>query len=67
MVVVGVLRYFYTNIGSGHVFGFQILNFNIFGCFQKNDEYEDFVDNFWGHHKIGNVFRGHSYAFRVFS
>ena len=36
--------------------GFKILNFIIFGGFQKNEyflRYEDFVDIFWGHHKIG--------------
>ena len=34
----------------------QNLNFNIFGAFQKTEcfwKYEDFVDIFWGHHKIG--------------
>ena len=37
-------------------FEFKILNFNIFWGFQKNEYflgYEDFVDIFWGHHKIG--------------
>ena len=37
-------------------FGFKTLNFNNFGGFQKTEylwEYEDFVDIFWGHHKIG--------------
>ena len=32
------------------------MNFNILGGFQKNYYfwgYEDFVDIFWGHHKIG--------------
>ena len=37
---------------------FKILNFNILGWggVQKNENsfgYEDFVDIFWGHHKIG--------------
>ena len=40
----------------GLFFGVQILNFNIFGGFQKNEYffwgYEDFVDIFLGHHKI---------------
>ena len=39
----------------GPFFGVKILNFNIFGGFQKNKYflgYEDFVDIFWGHHKI---------------
>ena len=37
-------------------FWFKILNFNIFGGFQKNEYfflYENFVDIFLGHHKIG--------------
>ena len=32
------------------------MNFNIFGGFQKKKMffgYQDFVDIFWGHHKIG--------------
>ena len=36
--------------------GFKILNSNIFGGFQKTEYfwgYEDFVDIFWSHHKIG--------------
>ena len=36
--------------------GFKILNFNIFGGFQKTEYfwgYEDIVDIFWSHHKIG--------------
>ena len=36
--------------------GFKILNFNIFGRFQKTEYfwgYEDFVDIFLGYHKIG--------------
>ena len=35
------------------------MNFNIFWGFQKNEHFlgsEDFVDIFWGHHKIGLVF-----------
>ena len=35
---------------------FKILNFKSFGGFQKTEYfwgYEDFVDIFWGHHKIG--------------
>ena len=34
-----------------HFLGFKILNFNIFGGFQKNEFFggcEDFVDIFWG-------------------
>ena len=37
------------------ILGFKILNFNTFEGFQKNENflgYEDFVDIFWGHHKI---------------
>ena len=41
------------------LFWFKILNFNIFGGFQKNEYFlgcEDFVDIFFGgHHKIGLV------------
>ena len=47
----GVLCYFHTYVGSAHFFGLKILNFNIFGGFQKNEYflgYEDFVDIFWG-------------------
>ena len=50
---------FYTYVGSGHFLGFKILNFNIFGGFQKKLiffiylRYEDFVVTFWGHYKIG--------------
>ena len=36
--------------------GFKILNFNIYGGFQKTKYfwgYEDFVDIFWSHHEIG--------------
>ena len=44
-----------------HFLWFKILNFNIFGGFQKNEYilgYENFVDIFFvggggGHHKIG--------------
>ena len=42
----------------GLFLGFKTLNFNIFGGFQKNENflgYEDFVDIFGGHHKIGLV------------
>ena len=54
----GVLLYFhaYVGSGSGYFWGFKILNYNIFGVFQKTEYfwgYEDFVDIFWGHHKIG--------------
>ena len=48
--------YFHAYVGSGYFWGFKILNFNIFGGFQNTEYfwgYEDFVDIFWGHHKIG--------------
>ena len=31
----GVFRYFHTYLCSGHFLGLKILNFNIFGGFQK--------------------------------
>ena len=40
----------FSYVGSGHFFGFKIMNFNIFWGFQKNKYsfgYEDFVDIFW--------------------
>ena len=43
-------------VGSAHFLGFKILNFNIFGGFQKNKYfwgYEDFMDIFWGYTKLG--------------
>ena len=54
----GVLWYFHTCIGSGHFLGSKIWIplLSIFGGFQKHEfflGYEDFVDIFWGHHKIG--------------
>ena len=54
----GVLWYFHTYVGSGYFLWFKILNFNIFWGFEKNEYfwgYEDFVDIFLGHHKIGLV------------
>ena len=50
----------------GSFFLFKILNFNIFGGFQKNKYffgYEDFVDIFGGSSQIWTIFRGHFYAF----
>ena len=50
--------------------GFKILNFNIFGGFQKNKYfwgYEDFVDNYGGHHENGLYLGVISVHFRVFS
>ena len=49
-------NYFHAYVGSGFFGGFKILNFNIFGGFQKTEYfwgYQHFVDNFWDHHKIG--------------
>ena len=48
--------YFHAYIGLGFFWGFKILNFNIFGGFQKTEYfwgYQHFVDIFWDHHKIG--------------
>ena len=65
----GVLRNFYTYVGSGIFFGFKILNFNVFGGFWKMNIfwYEDFVDMFWGHHKIDLYLGVISVNLRVFS
>ena len=41
--------YFHSYIGSGHFWGFKILNFNIFRVFRKMNfifGYVDFVDTF---------------------
>ena len=49
--------------------GFKILNFNIFGGFQKNSYfwgYEDFVDIFWGSSQDWASLRVISMNFRVF-
>ena len=43
-------------MGSHHFWGFKNLNFNIYGDSQKTEyflEYEEFVDFFVGHHKVG--------------
>ena len=51
-------------------FGFKILNFNIFGVFRKMIffwGYNDLVDIFWGHHKIGLYLGVISMHFMVFS
>ena len=53
----------------GLSFWVKILNFNIYWGFQKNEFFfghEDFVDIFWGHHKIGRVLGVISLHFRVF-
>ena len=52
-----------------HFWGLKILNFNIFGGIKKNEYflgYEDFVDIFWSHHKIGLVLGVNYVHFRVF-
>ena len=51
----------------GLFFGFKILNFNIFGGFQKN-KYFWGIKILWifflgGHHKIGLYLWGHFYVF----
>ena len=52
----------------GSLFGFKILNFNIFGGFQKKKiwGYKNSVDIFGGHHKIGLYLEVISMHFRVF-
>ena len=62
----GTLIFSYIYVGSEHFWGFKIMNFNIFGGFQKYHYfwgYEDFVDiplqNWTG-------FRGHFYTFQGF-
>ena len=59
-----------TYVGLSYFLGFKILNFNIFGGFQKDEYfwgYEDFVDFFGGHHKIVLYLEVISMHFRVFS
>ena len=45
--------------GGTLIFGFKILNFNIFWGFQRNEYFlggmKIFWIFFWGHHKIGLV------------
>ena len=56
----------FIRIGSVHFLGFKILNFDIFGGFQKNKYsfgYENFVDNFLGSSQNWTIFRGHFYIF----
>ena len=62
----GVLS-FHTYVGSGHFFGFKILNFNILGGFQKNEYFWSMkiLYIFWGHHKIGLYLGVISMHFRV--
>ena len=54
----------------GVFWGVQNFEFQYFWGFQKTDYfggYEDFVDIFWGHHKIGLYLEVISIHFRVFS
>ena len=57
-------------VGSGHLLGFKILNFNIFGGFQKMI-FLGGMKILWifcgGHHKIGLYLGITSMQFRVFS
>ena len=65
-----IFSYFLTYVGSGHFFWFKILNFYILGVFLQNKYFlgcEDYVDIFGGSSQNWTVFRGHFYAFKVFS
>ena len=61
----GVLLYFHAYVGWGYFWGFKILNFNIFGGFQKTE--------YFGGMKILWIFFGvitkldYTMHFRVFS
>ena len=60
---------FHSYVGSAHFFGFKILNFNIFGGFEKNEYffgYKDFVDTFLGSSQNWASLRVISMQFRVF-
>ena len=66
----GEFWYFHTYVNSVHFFGFKNLNFDILWGFPKNKYflgYENFVDIFWGHHKIGLNLEVISMQFKVFS
>ena len=61
--------YFHTYVGSGHFFGCKILNFVIFGGFQKNAYFwgmKILWTFFWVHHKIGLYSGVISMHFRFF-
>ena len=65
----GALQFLYIR-RLGLFFRFKILNFSIFGGFQKNEYffgYEDFVEIFWGHHKIDLYLGVITMHFRAFS
>ena len=62
----GYSEIFIHTLAQRNFFGFKILNFNIFGGFQKNQffgGYEYFVDIFLGSPQNLPIFRGHFYAF----
>ena len=65
-----VLGYLHsTYVGSGQFWELKILNFNIFGGFQKNVYfwgYKDFCGYFWrtSQNLTTCLFRGHFYAFK---
>ena len=66
----GVISYFLAYVGSGQFFLVQNFEFQYFGGFQKNKYvfgYDDVVDIFWGHHKIGLYLGAISMHFKVFS
>ena len=64
----GVLWYFHTYVGSGHFFGFKILNFDIFGISEKWIFFGyEVCGYFWGSSQIGLYLGVISMHFRVFS
>ena len=56
---------FYTYVGSVHLWGFEILNFNFFGGSQKNEYFwgMKILRIFLGSSQNRTIFRGHFYAF----
>ena len=68
----GTLIFSYTYVDSGLFLRFKILNFNIFGGFQKNKYFlgmKILWIFFWGHHKLDYIlYLGViSMHFRIFS
>ena len=62
----GTLIFSYIRRLGSFFFWFKILNFNIFGGFQKNKYfggYEGFIDIFLGSSQDWTIFRGYFYAF----
>ena len=61
----GTLNFLYIRRLGLFFGGFRILNFNIFGGFQKkkNWGYADFLDIFGGSPHNWPIFKGHFYAF----